>query len=390
MSETTPPDDRARGLEAFDRGDFAAAARALAWYRKPGSFDLEVQRKLGWAQSQCGMHELAITTLDEAVREAPGDVDAHVFRGAALARAGHLGEAAQALNEALRLQPAHPQALAWLQWAHAQAAPAASVAVVSPVQAVIPLGGAAPTPHVPPKRSATANAQMLAWVLGLVSLVGGLFGVVIAVPLLFAGGAMTQSEREFPAPVVLTYAEFVKRKPEKGWYRIKEAALDLSEAAWVELPGTGLISDIHIPVHGLEEDTEHEPIRVLLIPEEGELTSTVREMARIQKDEGEKAATEFVNRNMDRFWIERDVEGTIPSGFEQMATESAEINKVYGERLAEGHLVLSDSRVTPGTGAVLYRTGQVLLGLACAGLLVALLTPFGYRLYVRRMVRATA
>ena len=139
VHETAPPAgpdeaaaDRRRVQALFVVAQQAGATRPAIWPDLPAEPAPEELRS--WMAEHlfgCGGHaedalpEAAADAVAQgraAVARAPADADAHHQLGAALAARGIDGEAAAALEQALRLDPAHVEALAELAWLRATSA----------------------------------------------------------------------------------------------------------------------------------------------------------------------------------------------------------------------------------------------------------------------------
>jgi Tfp pilus assembly protein PilF len=99
------------GLAYSQQGQFAAAAaqfrRALTYVSLP-----EAYHNLGLAYDGMGQHEAAIQAFRDAIRLRPTYAAAYAGLGEALLAAGQVGEARQALERVIALQPGSPLAVA--------------------------------------------------------------------------------------------------------------------------------------------------------------------------------------------------------------------------------------------------------------------------------------
>lgn len=238
MSDPGGLNERQSGMEALERGDYTTAVEALSRRVAAAPEDVEALCRLGWAQSQSGMHAKAIETLARAAQQAPGQAEVHFYRGVALIQAGRAAEAAPSLQEALRLEPGHSRAAAWLQWLGGAApagAPAPGPGQAAPAAAA---AGAAPGPYYgTPAPAPRKNAGSMILPIGCAGLRAG--GCVLLIVLggpamMIAWGSQLQQEgREFRKPVVMSYAQFVRRKPQKGWFHVTGCYLDVANATWM-------------------------------------------------------------------------------------------------------------------------------------------------------------
>lgn len=365
MSNPDPIADRQRGVEALDRGDFQAAIRYLS-PAAANPADIEAQCKLGWAQSQVGQHGAAFAILDSAASRAPGQAEVHFYRGRAFIQAGQPAEADAALREALRLNPHHTLAASWLQWLRQPALPPGQPAVAPPMSGfappVYPPAGAAGAPGYPPPAPAPGRGvkggvifYSCLSVFVVVSLIFGGIAVLI-------GSSAQQTRREFPKPVVLTYAQFVKQKPKRGWFRITDAVLCVAEATWVESDSySSGVSNIHVPVRGPEEEIGRDKIQLLYATTDPKITETVGKLAEYQRKDQADAAIQWGKANPQRVFVVGDIEGTIGLGL--MSNGSKYDLAVSAQKsLAPDFRVMESGTTDPGASASLLQAGYFFWG----------------------------
>ncbi|HLJ56367.1 MAG TPA: tetratricopeptide repeat protein [Chthonomonadaceae bacterium] len=98
------------GLAALQRGDFGRAAQLLEEACRLDPSDYASRQYLAAAYQSLGRSHEAIDSQIAAVTLQPGNAQLRYNLGVLLERSGYVQEAKQALEQALQLQPAYPQA----------------------------------------------------------------------------------------------------------------------------------------------------------------------------------------------------------------------------------------------------------------------------------------
>ena len=399
MSNTDPGEERKRGFDAFESGNFAAATASLAG-AAANAGDIEAQYRLGAAQSQCGLHAEALATLNTAAQRAPDCAEVQFHLGVALIAAGRIPEATAAFQQAARLNPHHAPTVAWLEWLRRSSTPPApvfsggtpgrkpgtgSLAIAPPPTGTPGFGaagrasglgvGTRPTAASAPSRSRLSPYALILGPLFLgLAAIGGL--------IMLGGKELEKEERRFPVPVVLSYAQFLKQKPKEGWFRIKGVALSVGEASWMELEQSPYtISNVHVPVRGLDEDLEKEKIHLLYEVDEyssndAKIKETVEKISAYKRAKATAALDEYIDNNPTRIWQERDLVGKLYSGpLHAFASVDSDDQKVINAQrdLAQDCVVMYPYESLTGNANLFFRIGAGLsVGSLGLGALLAL------------------
>jgi len=110
-----------QGIDALNRGDFAAARGSLAEARRLAPASPEINSALGFAEGNLGDLEAALDHTGKALAAAPDNPQILVHRAFVLKAAGRADEAASALLEANRIAPGQPPILNQLSRLYEQA-----------------------------------------------------------------------------------------------------------------------------------------------------------------------------------------------------------------------------------------------------------------------------
>src|SRR2546423_8346886 len=110
--ETLIASTRERGLQALRDGDLDAAVDLLTRAVREDEQDADAQACLGIACGQKGLHGEAARALQTAVRLRPQEARYHYNLGVALEMAGDSAAALQSCRRALQVSPGYEQARA--------------------------------------------------------------------------------------------------------------------------------------------------------------------------------------------------------------------------------------------------------------------------------------
>ena len=352
MGDGAADEARARGIEAFARGDFGAAVREL-WLSALNPADLEARWKLGWAQCESWQLPEAVATLEAVVRDAPDQPDLHTYLGIALFRSGRQPEAEAAFQRALALDPAHATAFSWLQLLQAPPAGSYPPSVVGPGAAPgVPL--CAPAPAAPSGQQVPVGPILLAVAVAFLALLGGM--------MVFGGVQGQQFEREFPQPKVVSYAELVKLQPKRGWFRITDACLCVHAASWKQrrrFPHA--VSTIVVPIRAADDEEDQAPLHLLLADPDREIRDTVDNLVWKQGDD----LKAWAKREAARLDVRQELECRVEEG------RRLELDEVIRkqENLADHVIVLTPySKPVHSAGGLIPFGGGLLALAAVLGL----------------------
>jgi hypothetical protein len=172
-------------------------------------------------------------------------------------------------------------------------------------------------------------------------------------------------------PQVMTYQEFLQKKPSSGWIEISDAQLDLLSAIHESNRFTGTIKTVYVPIHsstageGAGDDTIH----LLLLTKDEAILKTLKDLQaatggggglikrlkrRVEEkqkpdtatekpkgDAGVESALRFMIENRDRVFITRPVRGLLQFGLDSRSRDRRKIRALNAD-IAPEFAVLED------------------------------------------------
>jgi hypothetical protein len=198
-------------------------------------------------------------------------------------------------------------------------------------------------------------------------------------------------------PTVMTYQEFLQKKPSSGWIEVSDARLNLLSAIHESNRFTGTIKQVYIPVSasaaGEEEEEGDDQIHLLLLTKDEAILQTLKDFEAVAgeggglvgrlkrrieekknpaagepaaKDAALEQALRFMLQNRDRVRIDRPIRGMIQFGLDSDSRDRRKI-KALDSKIAPDFAVLEDG-AQPQVGFSVF---ALLSGLGLAGLLLA-------------------
>lgn len=189
------------------------------------------------------------------------------------------------------------------------------------------------------------------------------FSVLLITALLWGGGQGIYEGIRYRQPQVVTYEQFVKAKPRKGWFRIQGAVLDLPQGAFVEQAGR--LVRAYLPVRS-GRAAEGGRIQLLFSSEHPAILQTGNEMLKISPTAGDAQVREFVRRNGRRLWMACDLEGMVAWGIEASTATKEKIARL-SPNLAKDFIILEEGR-TPALGRSILFFGLGITALLVLGI----------------------
>jgi hypothetical protein len=218
---------------------------------------------------------------------------------------------------------------------------------------------------------------------------------ILAIGLLAVGGQGLYVGAMNRTPTVMTYQEFLQKKPSSGWIEVSDARMDLVSAIHQSNRFTGTIKQVYIPVRSSAGDEvgSDDKIHLLLLTKDEAILKTLKEMEaatgggggligrlkqRVEANQKGKAGTEppakdaaienalrFLIENGDKVVIKRPVRGLLQFGLD---SESRDRRKIQGLNpdIAPDFAVLEDG-AEPQLAASAF---MVIAGLGLAGFLL--------------------
>ena len=365
--DPTGSEARKQGLAAFDRGDVAMAARLLGQRVAVAPQDVEALCRLAVALSRLGRHQEALATGNAAARLAGTQPMVQHHWGIVLAGAGRTTEAIAAFEAVLRAQPGNVDAIAWLQSLRPAVPGAALQPTATPDRLI-------QTPRLfergEGKRWAGITAGITLRVAWWAFLAAGIGSWQYAMK----GRQVDREERAYPAPITISYDDFISQKPRQGCFRLTGAALDVLDADVEQV--NGRIDTIYIPVRRAGTQPAG-PVQLLLVSNQADVNETVRYLQRAVQQGGDAGGRAFAAANPGRMWVERELDCVVQTGERVSASTNKELEQLHGD-LAPDYRLLDDERPVPGRGRQMFQVGMagvVSVVLIVLGLLAVWLRP---------------
>lgn len=188
---------------------------------------------------------------------------------------------------------------------------------------------------------------------GFISL--GCLGYLIAIALLWGGAQGIYTALKNRAPLEITAAEYLEIRPDAEWVVLKEAQLNLLEAAQRER--LGKITEVFIPVRAAD-DAGKGAVHVLMSTKNQEIMDALEDLG---KSGGTtKDALEAASRHADKLFMRRDVTGLIQFGID---SDTKTRSKLAGlnMNLAKDFVILEEGKAPElGLSLVLLALGAVM------------------------------
>jgi hypothetical protein len=144
---------------------------------------------------------------------------------------------------------------------------------------------------------------------GFISL--GCLGYLIVIALLWGGGQGVYTALKNRQPLEITVSDYIAKKPNAEWVTLKEAQLNLLEAAHKER--LGKISEIFIPVRPKGESTGA-LVHILLSTKDKDIVAALEDLD--NSGGTMKEAMNAASRHADKLFMQKDVSGLIRFGID--------------------------------------------------------------------------
>lgn len=169
---------------------------------------------------------------------------------------------------------------------------------------------------------------------GFISL--GCLGYLIVIALLWGGCQGVYTALKNRQPLEITVSDYVAKKPNAEWVTLKDAQLNLLEAAHKER--LGKISEIFIPVRPRGESTDG-PVHILLSTKDDAIVAALEDL---NKSSGTmKEALNAASRHADKLFMQKDVSGLIRFGIDSDDKTRAKLAKL-DMKLAPDFVIMND------------------------------------------------
>ena len=195
----------------------------------------------------------------------------------------------------------------------------------------------------------------------------GCYALILAIGLIVWGGQGLYEAIAHGKQKVVTYDQFVKAHPKEGWYKITGCVLSLPGSAYVEKYGR--VSEVYVPVYDARKDAPDEPKVFLLLNSENEaFLDPLSEMNKMDdKLTTEAKANEYMEKNKERLFPKRDLEGMLQFGVSVSSKDRSKLASLNSD-LAPDFVILQDGKRPSLLSAMgMLVGGVVLLGIILVG-----------------------
>jgi hypothetical protein len=219
---------------------------------------------------------------------------------------------------------------------------------------------------------------------------------ILAIGLVAVGGQGLYVGLTNRTPMIMTYQEFLQKKPSTGWIEISDARLNVLAAIHQSNRFTGSIKQAYVPVMSKsapeDEGQTDSKVHLLLLTTDETILKSVKDVqaatgdggglaARLQqrldakkkgaakaevpeKDAALENMARFMVENRDRLIIDRPVRGLLQFGLDSRSRDRRKIQSLDPD-IAEDFAVLEDG-AQPQLGSSIF---MILAGLGLAALL---------------------
>lgn len=169
---------------------------------------------------------------------------------------------------------------------------------------------------------------------GFISL--GCLGYLIVIALLWGGCQGVYTALKNRQPLEVTVSDYIAKKPDAEWVTLKDAQLNLLEAAHKEQ--LGKISEIFIPVRPKGESTDA-PVHILLSTKDNTILRALEDLNK--SGDNMKEALNAASRHADKLFMQRDVSGLIRFGIDSDDKTRDKLARL-DMKLVPGFVILND------------------------------------------------
>lgn len=161
----------------------------------------------------------------------------------------------------------------------------------------------------------------------------GLIRLLIPVALFWGGGQTLYTAIKNREPHSITFAEYIRTKPDREWVELKEAKLDFTGAI---AKSTGTPTEAYIPLHAPGEPDDAK-VSALLHTRDKAMLDLVKQIRTLPD---EKATIEFLVKNRERIFPQQTVSGLIEFGIDDNSKKRRKIAKLDAN-LAENFAIIN-------------------------------------------------
>jgi hypothetical protein len=190
----------------------------------------------------------------------------------------------------------------------------------------------------------------------------GCWGLLLSIGLIWGGGQGIYEGLKNRRPQTMTFQQFEQSKPTGGWFKITKCELSVPEAMWMEQFGS--MDEVFVPVRMAGDATENKPISLLLQVNDPKIRETVTKIKELdeQSKGSEAKVLEWVLTHHDEVYVQRDIEGMLAFGINDLKSSERDKIKALNPELAPDFVVLKEGE-KPGllVGFAMLGGGLLLL-----------------------------
>jgi len=164
-----------------------------------------------------------------------------------------------------------------------------------------------------------------------------IFLIVITLGMLWVGGQGLYTALMNRKPTVMSYDDYLKNKPKVYWLQLTNCFLSLPDASCVTR--MRVITEVYAPVHSLNEPAGAR-ILVLVATKAPEVLSLARELDNLTS---KKEAEQFMEKNRDRLFPKKDVQGLVRFGLDLKSEEHSQL-AALDKDLAPDFIIVDDGK----------------------------------------------
>lgn len=184
----------------------------------------------------------------------------------------------------------------------------------------------------------------------------GCLGYLIVIALLWDGYQGVYTALKNRQPLEITVTDYIAKKPDAEWVTLKDAQLNLLEAA--HKGHLGKISEIFIPVRPKGESTDAK-VHILLSTKDKAIVSALEDLN--QSSATKKEVVDAASRHADKLFMQKDVSGLIRFGIDSDSKTRDKLTAL-DMNLASGFVILNEGAAPSLMGSLAMLGIGVLVG----------------------------
>lgn len=184
----------------------------------------------------------------------------------------------------------------------------------------------------------------------------GCLGYLIVIALLWDGCQGVYTALKNRQPLEISVTDYIAKKPDAEWVTLKDAQLNLLEAA--HKGHLGKISEIFIPVRPKGESTDAK-VHILLSTKDKAIVSALEDLN--QSSATKKEVVDAASRHADKLFMQKDVSGLIRFGIDSDSKTRDKLTAL-DMNLASGFVILNEGAAPSLMGSLAMLGIGVLVG----------------------------